>query len=214
MNGFNKIGSYEVDGVNKNFNFKTSLSTYEKLSFVNNVTSLVAGDNYYSLVKDLFFDFVLISTFTDVEIYDYEDNKEDAKVVINKAEYWVNKTNIVSVVKENVDYGVIEELEKAVDDNIEYRTGIHKNPFSPIIESLSSLLNTVESKLDNVDIDGMMKMAEVINGISGELTPEKMLEAYSKSDMFKLKQEQIIADRKQHNDKIDKLAKDLKANKK
>jgi hypothetical protein len=200
-----KTSVYSYNGKEKQFKFKTSLSTYEKLNFVNNVTSLVVGDNYYSLVKDLFFDFVIISSFTDVEIYDFEDNKDDAKVVINKAEYLVNETNIVDIVKANVDYTLIEELKKAVNDNIEYRTGIHKNPLN---ESLANLLDTVKKQLDTVDVNSMMKMAEIFSGMTGELTPEKMLEVYSKSDMFKNKYAEIMEEKKKHNDKIDELVKD------
>ena len=50
MGKFNKTGCYEVDGVSNSFSFKTSLSAYEKIAFVNNVSGLVVGeDNYYSL---------------------------------------------------------------------------------------------------------------------------------------------------------------------
>lgn len=205
-----KTSVYFYNGEEKQFKFKTSLSIYEKLNFVNNVTSLVVGDNYYSLVKDLFFDFVIISSFTDVEIYDYEDNKDDAKIIINKAEYWVNETNVVDIVKANLDYGTLDELKKAVDDNIEYKTGIHKNP---LIESLSNLVNTIEKQLSGINVDSMMEMAQIINGMTGELTPEKMLDVYSKSDMFKLKYEQLIADKKQHNEKLDALIKNDKKDK-
>lgn len=207
MNKFIKEGYYEVDGVSNSFNFKTSLSTYEKLGFINNVTGLVVGDNYYSLAKDLFFDFILVTMFTDIEIYDLEDNKEDARVVINKAEYWVNETNVVEIVKSNMDYGLLEELQKAVEDNIEYKTGIHKNPFYPVINSLSNLINNVDKQLSGVDVNEMMKMAETFNSITGDLTPEKILDAYSKSDIFKDKYKKMLDDKKKHNDKVDELIK-------
>ena len=206
MGKFNKTGYYEVDGVSNSFNFKTSISTYEKIAFVNNVTGLVVGeDNYYSLARDLFFDFVLISMFTDIEIYEEKDNKKNAKVTIDKAEYWVNETNVIDIIKSNMDYGLLVELENSVDDNIEYKTGIHKNPFAPIIDSLSNLLDTVENKLANVDVDGMMEMAEIVSGLTGELTPEKMLDAYAKSDIFKNKYKEILEEKYKHNAKIDKL---------
>ena len=208
MNEFIKTGYYEADGMTNSFNFKTSLSTYEKLSFVSNVTGLVVGDDYYSLAKDLFFNFMIVTMFTDIEIYDYEDNRDDAKVVINKADFWVNETNVVDIVKSNMDYGLLEELQKAVEDNIEYKTGIHKNPFYPVFDSLSKLLDTVENKLANVDVDGMMEMANVISGLTGELTPEKMLDAYANSDIFKNKYKELLEDKKEHDAKIDKLVKD------
>lgn len=203
-----KTSVYSYNGEEKQFKFKTSLSAYDKIKFVNNVTKLVVDDNYYSMLKDLFFDFVIIDTFTDVSILDEDDKK--AEYTVDIVESLVSGTDIVDIVKANADYGVIEELKKAVDDNIEYKTGIHKNQFAPLINSLSSLLNTVEDKLSTIDVDSMMEMAQIISGMTGELTPEKMLDAYSKSDMFKLKQEQLIANKKQHNNKIDKLKEDLK----
>lgn len=202
MNMYDKTGYYEVDGISNGFNFKTSLSTYEKLVFVNNVTGLVVGDNYYSTLKDLFFDFVVISMFTDIEIYDYEDNKDNSKVVINKAEYWVNETNVVNIVKANLDYGVIEELKEAVNNNIEYKTGIHRNPLT---ESLSHLVNTIDKQLSDINVDSLMEFANIFSGMTGELTPEKMLKVYSESDLFKNKYNEVLESKKKHNDKIDEI---------
>lgn len=198
-----KTSVYSYNGEEKQFKFKTSLSAYDKMKFVNNVTRLIVDENYYSILKDLFFDFVIIDTFTDVSILDEDDKK--AEYTIDMVESLVTETNIADIVKANADYGVIEELQKAVDDNIVYKTGIHKNPLN---ESLAHLLNTVEKQLDTVDVNSMMKMAEIFSGMTGELTPEKMLEVYSKSDIFKNKYAEIMEEKKKHNDKIDELVKE------
>ena len=87
---------------------------------------------------------------------------------------------------------MIDELNKAVDYNIEYRTGIHKNP---ITESLSRLMDTIDRKLGDIDTDAIMEFAQVFSGMTGELTPEKMLDAYTSSDIFKQNYKQMIADR-------------------
>ena len=73
-------------------------------------------------------------------------------------------------------------MNKAVDDNIEYITGIHKNP---IAESLGSLLNTIEKKFSGIDTESMMKMAEVFGNMGDKLTADKVLDAYIKSGVFK-----------------------------
>ena len=101
---------------------------------------------------------------------------------IEQIEEFLDDTNIVEIVKANVDKKLIVELEKAVDENIEYRTGIHKNTLE---DALTSLLHTVEQKINDVDTEGMMEMAMKLNSISDELTPERMLQAYSETDMFK-----------------------------
>lgn len=196
MNRNVKMGVYTRNGEEVGFNFYTSLRAYDKMRFVQNVTNLVVGDDYNSVIRDMMFDFMIIDIFTDVDITEINNSKD----AINMIEQFLDETNIVNIVKLNVEDGVIAELEKAVDNNIEYRTGVRRNP---VADSISSLLNTIETKLAGIDTDGMMKMAQVIGGMSGEMTPERVLEAYSKSDMFKERYAQLIADRERHDAAIE-----------
>lgn len=198
-----KTGVYTYNGEEKQFSFKTSLSVYDKARFVNIYESLILGDGtYYSIFEDLFFDFAIIDVFTDVNVF--EDNKYSLGVI----ESLIEETEIVDIVKANVDYSIIVELKEAVDKNIEYKTGIHRNPLAPVIESLSNLLDTVEYKLSTIDVEGMMEFANVFSNMTGELTPEKMLDAYAKSDVFKNKYAEILKEKEKHNDKIEELVKD------
>ena len=91
--------------------------------------------------------------------------------------------------KVNAEAGLIEELNNAVDNGIEYKTGIHKNPIS---ESLGHLLNTIEKKLSGINTDEMMKAAHMITQMTGELTPQNMIDTYAKSDVFKQKYEKLF----------------------
>lgn len=198
MNGVNmKIGSYvDIDGNEVNFNFVTSLNSYRKLLFVNSLSDALVDDNYNYVIYNLMFDYYIARLFTDVDFsyIDEINNKENAaEELMDAIEKIVNGTTIVDIVKLNADDGVIEELEKAVALNIEYRTGIHINP---ITESLSSLLNTVERKVADIDLDSMMESAQALSSISSELTPEKMLEAYANTDMFKNRYKESLDDKK------------------
>lgn len=198
-----KTGVYTYNGEEKQFSFKTSLSVYDKARFVNIYESLILGDGtYYSIFEDLFFDFAIIDVFTDVNVF------EDDKYSLGVIESLIEETEIVDIVKANVDYSIIVELKEAVDKNIEYKTGIHRNPLAPVIESLSNLLDTVEYKLSTIDVEGMMEFANVFSNMTGELTPEKMLDAYAKSDVFKNKYAEILKEKEKHNDKIEELVKD------
>lgn len=192
MNRDIKMGVYTRNGEEVGFNFYTSLRAYDKMRFVQNVTNLVVGDNYNSVIRDMMFDFMIIEVFTDVDTTEINNSKD----AINTIEQFLDETNIVSIVKTNVADGVIAELEKAVDDNIEYRTGVRKNP---IADSISSLLKTIEAKVADIDTDGLMQMAQAVSGMSGEMTPERLLEAYSKSDMFKERYAQLLADKERHD---------------
>ena len=181
-----KTGVCMRNGVEESFNFYTNLRMVDKLQFVNTVVGCVVGDNYDAIIKDMMFDFTIISDFTDFDISDImnPDNKDS----INMIEDLLDETNIVDIVKANAEEGLIDELYKAVELGIEYRTGIHKNP---LIESLSNLLNVVENKVSAIDTDSMNEMANVINGISGEFTPDKFIEAYSKSDLYKQNEKNV-----------------------
>ena len=191
-----RTGVYTYNGVEETFTFYTTLRAVDKINFINLVTNVLVGDNYYSIIRDLIFDFEIIDIMTDVDV----SNIRNANDAVSAIEDFLENTNIVEIVKANIEDGLIEELNKSVDDNIEYRTGIHKNP---IAESLSHLLNTLENKVSDIDTDSMMNMAEIFSGVSGELTADKFIEAYANSDMFKQKYAQMIADREQHNAKID-----------
>lgn len=181
-----KIGSYEYNGESKTYKFKDSLTTTEKIGFVNSITdSLFVGDNFVYAAKDLFFDYFVIDFFTDIEDFIFateDENGEPLNHSIDEIEGFIEETGIANIVIANAEQGVIAELVKAVELNIEYRSGIHSNP---IAESLSSLLNTIERKFEAFDEKKAMKAMEVFGNINGEFTPEKMLEAYAKSDMYK-----------------------------
>lgn len=206
MKNFDKMGIYTRNGLEFEFNFHTSLRAVDKMRFVAGVTDLVVSDNYNSIIRDMMFNFNIISIFTDVDISDITDPENND--AINMIEDLLDETNIVEIVIANAQSGLIAELNKAVDDNIEYRTGIHKNPLT---ESLSNLVNTIERKLDDVDVDSMMELAQIFGGMTGELTPERMLETYEKSDLFKKNYQKMLADREQHRAEIEATGNAVKA---
>lgn len=176
-----KSGVYmKANGEKVEFSFRTFFSAADKVEFVNSVTDTVVGDHYNYVIRDLIFDFYLASMLTDVDVSAIAE--AEGADTIDKIDELVNGTTLVDIVKLNLDNDLIDELENAVALNIEYKTGIHSNP---IASSLGSLFNTIERKIEDIDLDSMMGLAESISGISGELTPEKMLEAYANTDIFK-----------------------------
>lgn len=188
-----KAGVYTRNGEDVPFNFYTSLSAYNKVRFVDSVVSaIVTDDGYNYVIKDMLFDFWIVRFFTDVDVSEIAEAENN----IDAIEDFLDETNIVDIVKANMTPGIIDELEKAVEFNIEYKTGIHINPIS---SSLSSLLNTIEGKVENIDFDSMMDIAEAMSGISGELTADKMLDAYAKTDIFKKNWENAAADKGNFN---------------
>ena len=174
-----KTGVYTIDDKDTPFAFYTSLNAYRKSQFVVSVSNILVGDNYNYVIRDLAFDFCIVAIFTDIDTTDVQDADDG----ITAMEEFVDKFKpVIDIVKANVEDGVLDELHTAIDLNVEYRTGIHINPIS---SSLAKLLDTLNNKFSGFDLDKMMEIAEPMSKIAGELTPEKMLDAYAKTNIFK-----------------------------
>lgn len=198
-----KTGFYSHNEDKIEFNFKIDLRAEDKIKFVNFVTEILVDDNFNWIIKDMIFDYGIINIFTDI------DNSEikDSSNVINQIENLLQETNIVEIVKANVVEGLIGELEDAVERNIEYRTGVHRNNFT---DALSNLIKTVNKKINGINIEDMMALAQKFNGISGELTADKIVDAYAKSDIFRGDYEKMIKDRKALRQTIENIDKENK----
>jgi hypothetical protein len=167
-----KTGVYFKGEENFNFDFYTDLTVAKKAEFVNSVVSLVVNEyDYNSVIRDLVFDFCIIDIFTTVDTTDLWKSSS----FLNDVEELLEETNIVEVVKVNVRNGLIDELNKAVNLSIEYKTGIHVNPLN---DALTSLVNTFEKKINDIDLDGMMDMVQKFNGITDEFTTDNIVKAY------------------------------------
>ena len=174
-----KTGVYTIDGKDNPFAFYTSLNAYRKSQFVVSVCNTLVGDNYNYVLDDLVFDYFIVAIFTDIDVSEVQKSDNG----ISAIEEFVEKFKpVIDTVKANAVDGVLDELRKAIDLNIEYRTGIHINPIS---SSLANLLDTLNNKFSGFDLDKMMEIAEPMSKIAGELTPEKMLDAYAKTNIFK-----------------------------
>lgn len=179
------IGTYIRNDESYNFNFYTNLSAFDKLVFVNSVVdTLIDDDSYNSIIKDLIFDFNIIRVFTDIDtsfINVKDDDGNDVNPII-PIERFLEETNICDIVKVNMEVGLLDELNKAVNRSIEYRTGIHTNPLN---EALTSLINTLEKKINEVDLDSVMGMVQKFSDMTGDITPDSIMNAYMESDVYK-----------------------------
>ena len=178
-----------INGENVSINFYTSLDAYRKAQFVASVSDMLVGDNYNYVIKDLAFDFCIIAVFTDINTSDVQN----ADNGITAMEEFVDMYSpVVDIVVENAEDGLIDELSRAVDLNVEYRTGIHIDPIS---SSLANLIDNLNHKFSEFDLNSMIDIAKSMSDISGELTAEKMLDAYAKTDIFKKNWETAATDK-------------------
>lgn len=179
-----KTGTYFYNDESYNFNFFTSLSMGKKITFVNTVADTVVDDNYNSILRDTIFDFMLVKIFTDIDTSFLKVVDEYGNVItdIDLVEQFLDETNIVNIVKANMEDGLLESLNTAVDKAIEFRTGIHP---SPIADALSSLLSTLERKVDEIDLGSAMSMAQKFAGMGDEFNLDNLVRAYMDSDAHK-----------------------------
>ena len=185
-----KTGTYThmVENVEetRNFNFYADLSAAKKLHFVNSVVSLLVDDIHYnSVIRNLVFDFYVIDTFTDVDTADLVNSNN----FLDDVERFLNDTNIVEIVKANTTPSLFAELNDAVDKSIQYITGIHPNPLN---NAIASLLNTIENKVHDVDLDSIMSMVQKFAGMTEDFTLDNMVNAYMNSDVHKKNLAEII----------------------
>lgn len=147
------------------FNFQTDLTIKEKIRFVSSVVNTVVGDDYYSFLKDLIFDFEIIEIFTDIDTSDISKATDR----IATMEEFVNNTNVVEIVKANSE-NVIAELYQAVEDDLEFKTSVHR---STVLNSLEKLINSLDNAL-NKNYDDIVSMAKKINEM-GDIQSEDLL---------------------------------------
>lgn len=196
-----KTGTYirmtENGEENYNFNFYTNLSASDKLDFVNSVVSTLIDENgYSSIIRNLVFDFTLIKMLADIDVsLIYTDVDDDGEPInpINDIENFLLETNIMEIIKANVSPTLLDELNKAIDNNIQYLTGIR---FNPLADALASLVFVLEKKVNEVDLNSMMDIAQKFVASIGEPTLENIVNAYINSDAHKNNLEEIAEAKK------------------
>lgn len=177
-----KTGVYINGNEDYEFNFCTSLSAYEKLVFVNSVVDTIVDDNHYdSIVKDLIFDFNIVTVFTDIDISFINIKDDDGNIInpIIPIEQFLETTNVVDIVKVNMEDGLLDELNNAVNKSIEYRTGIRS---SSISDAIASFISTLDKKVNEVDLDSAMSMVQKFANMTEDFTIENAINAYINSD--------------------------------
>lgn len=205
-----KMGTYFRGDESYNFDFATDLSAYRKMMFVNYVVdSLIDEDRYDSIVKDLVFDFGLVALMTDIDTSFINVKDEDGNSInpIIFIEPFLEETNVVDIIKANMEIGLLDELNDAVNKSIEYRTGIHP---SPIADSLASLFSTIEKKINEFDMSNAMEMAQKLAGMTDEFNLDNLVNAYMNSDVHKANLEEIAESKKQRTEIAENLDKVIK----
>ena len=160
------------------FKYRTELTLQQKVSFVNFVLGVIFDDDYcFSIIKNEVFDIALIYMFTDVFKYD-----EDFTFSLNNIDEMLNTTNVIEILKNEIDKDLIKDLNEVIDINIAYKTGVNVNSIST---SFSSLLKTIENKVSDFDVDEFSNTLKKFGDITNGMSPDKIMELYTKTDAYK-----------------------------
>lgn len=160
------------------FKYRTELTLQQKVSFANFVLGVIFDDDYcFSIIKNEVFDIALIYMFTDVLKYE-----EDFTFSLNNIEEMLNTTNVIEILKNEIDKDLIKDLNEVIDINIAYKTGVNVNSIST---SFSSLLKTIENKVSDFDVDEFSNTLKKFGDITNGMSPDKIMELYTKTDAYK-----------------------------
>ena len=167
------------------FEYMTELTAQQKINFVNNVLEVIFSNDYcYSIIKNEVIDIMLVDTFTNIlktdEEFDYK---------LNAIDEFLDNTNVVDIIRENINPRLYEELVDAIDENISYKTGIDRNGIST---ALSSLLKTVEKKVSDFNIESLNDALKELGDITNGFSEEKIMELYTKTDAYKKNYEETL----------------------
>ena len=185
------------------FKYRTELTLQQKVSFVNFVLGVIFDDDYcFSIIKNEVFDIALIYMFTDVLKYE-----EDFTFSLNNIEEMLNTTNVIEILKNEIDKDLIKDLNEVIDINIAYKTGVNVNSIST---SFSSLLKTIENKVSDFDVDEFSNTLKKFGDITNGMSPDKIMELYTKTDAYKKNYKGTLSTK---NKQIRELKKEINNNK-
>lgn len=175
-----------------NFNFYTGLSAANKLKFVNSVVGVLVDESHYnSVIRDLIFDFYIVDIMTDIDTAKLAASES----FLDDVEEFLEETNVVEIVKANASPLLLDELNGAVDKSIQYLTGIHSNPLG---DAVANLIYAIENKINEVDLDSLIGMAQKFANMTEDFTLENAVNAYMNSDVHKSNLAEIIEYKNAH----------------
>lgn len=176
------------------FKYKKSISLQDRVMFVNNVLDvLFKNDNYYSLLTDKVFDFMLVAMFTDIL---WEDKilwgDEDYTFSLRKVEEIVSQTDLLNILYENIDEMVLAELKETIELNIEHKTGIHRYDVS---NAIYSLVNALEQKVNEINVGELENTLRQFADVSGGLSQASIIDLYTKTQAYKDNYEKVVGEK-------------------
>ena len=196
---YTETGTYTYEGETVEYHYSPTIDYATQSACVIAATNAVfVNGNYIPLLKDIMFNMVLLSVFTDINVGEMD---ADSFTEFDKA------TGIVNKVKSKIVPKIVKSLEESVTSNIEYKRNTVQDDIS---NAIVGFVNTLTQKIDSLD-DGLDKEAAMkfINKFNeSNFDDESLVNAYLNSEQYKKNVAEVV-DAK--NAKIRELQQQLNA---
>lgn len=169
---YNMTGQFTYKDETYDVKYTDTLTTFEKLQFINNTVSWVVGEDYRPILKRFAYRYNLC-LLSDVDFNQFVSADENGSNVAELIEF-IDNTDLPDIIEAELDMAVVDELKENIDLDIEYRTGIHRDSIS---SAISDLINKFSKKMDEVltpdTLDALTKIASM-----ADPEPKEMVNAF------------------------------------
>lgn len=175
--------SYFLNGNKVEFTIYEDMGIMAKTNFVDFVVgNVVDAENkrYRSFIRDIMFDFAIITFMTDIDTSTIIDNDDSFSDQISEIETFLHCVDVPNSIKPYIKKEIFNELNLAIDQNIEYSTGIKLNDVS---RSICSFIDVLKEKINSVDIDSLSGAVKKISDMKDGVTSKDIVSEYFKSNI-------------------------------
>ena len=184
---YNMTGQFTYKDETYDVKYTDTLTTFEKLQFINNTVSWVVGEDYRPILKRFAYRYNLC-LLSDVDFNQFVSADENGNNIAELIEF-IDSTDLPDIIENSLDIAVVDELKENINLDIEYRTGIHSDSIS---SAISDLINTLSKKMDELltpdTLDALTKIASM-----DTVEPKAVVDAF--------------IDNTEHHEQIDTLIK-------
>lgn len=169
---YNMTGQFTYKDETYDVKYTDTLTTFEKLQFINNTVSWVVGEDYRPILKRFAYRYNLC-LLSNVDFNQFVSADENGNNIAELIEF-IDSTDLPDMIEAELDTAVVNELKENIDLDIEYRTGIHRDSIS---SAVSDLINKFSKKMDEVltpdALDALTKIASMTDP-----EPKEMVNAF------------------------------------
>ena len=174
--------SYFLNGNKVEFTIYEDMGIMAKTNFVDFVVGNVVdteNKRYRSFIRDVMFDFAIITFMTDIDTSTVIDNDDSFSDQISEIETFLHCIDISNCIKPYVKKEILDELNLVINQNIEYTTGIKLNDIG---RSICSFIDALKKNIEEMDAKSLRDMAQIANKSENKNIANGIVSEYLKTN--------------------------------